>query len=161
MVQILSECDKIFFGQNMFYNVLQLFGVVVDDFVLYNEDILFEDNCSTVELSVDVTTNVDAVQDLSDDLIVQHFSNQDGQLVCLVCYKIFASDSDLPSFRAHLSSHSLSSKKLRQLLKLSSCKALKVKTKALTKKALKLDKGKTAATLQVGSKIYCEIGFSK
>ena len=77
------------------------------------DDILFEENVSTVEESVELeqisTTLTELnVMQLSDKTIVQNFSNQDGKLVCLVCYQIFTSNLDLSSFRQHLSTHSLS-----------------------------------------------------
>jgi hypothetical protein len=83
-------------------NVLQHFFVVgqsvghfapSDDHA--SEDILLED--SYVELSIDVSTS--SKLELSDQEIVEHFTNQSGQLVCRVCYKIFPSGSDVQTFR--------------------------------------------------------------
>ena len=73
MVQILSESEnserQISFGQNMYDGVMQhfcIFDQIIGDFVEIGQEILFDDNCSNVELSIDVSTDVDAVQELSD-----------------------------------------------------------------------------------------------
>jgi len=128
----------------MFDNVLQhfcIFDQIFGDFVEIGQEILFEDNCSTVELSVDVSTDMDAIQELSDKMIFEHFTNQNGELVCRVCYKIFTSNSDFSNFREHLSGHSLSNKKLKQLLKISSNKSSKISAKESTKSNPKASKG--------------------
>jgi len=137
MVHILTDDEMVenetFFGQNLFertaVNVLQHFCMVeqsVDDSV--SNDIMFEDNCSNVELPSD------EVFDLSDKIIEDNFLNQNGQLVCLVCYKIFSSDSDFSNFRTHLSTHSLSTRKLRQLLKRNSTQYVSDKKPRLKQK---------------------------
>ena len=119
MVHILTDDEMIenetFFGQNLFertaVNVLQHFCLVEQN-VEVQDDILFEENCS----------------------------NQNGQLVCLVCYKIFSSDSDFSNFRTHLSTHSLSGRKLRQLLKLNSNQNVSDKKSKLRQKELSSSK---------------------
>ena len=141
MVHILTDDEMIenetFFGQNLFertaVNVLQHFCLVEQN-VEVQDDILFEENCSNVELSSD------EVSDLSDKTIEENFSNQNGQLVCLVCYKIFSSDSDFSNFRTHLSTHSLSGRKLRQLLKLNSNQNVSDKKSKLRQKELSSSK---------------------
>ena len=113
------------FNQHLFekaaQNVCQNFYIFDQTHYEYMEtstdDILFEDNVSTVELKQISTTLTELnVMQLSDKTIVQNFSNQDGQLVCLVCYKIFTSNSDLSNFRTHLSTHSLSIRRWGHLL---------------------------------------------
>ena len=124
--------NRTFYGEDLFerstiINVLQSFGIF-DQSVIYSfvdtslddvaNDILFEENCSTVDLQdipTNTSTHLDPMQ-LSDKTIVDHFSNQDGQLVCLVCYKIFLSNSDYSTFRKHLSEHSLPIRKWGHLL---------------------------------------------
>ena len=148
MVQILSESEnserQISFGQNMYDGVMQhfcIFDQIIGDFVEIGQEILFDDNCSNVELSKDVSTDVDAVQELSDKIIFEHFTNQNDQLVCRVCYKIFPSNCDVSNFREHLSNHSLSNKKLKQLLKMSSNKRSKTCDEESSKTTSKSSKG--------------------
>ena len=117
------------FERSALVNVLQNFGIFDHNifsnytensfFVDVGNDILFEENCSTVELKDEHIssnpTQVNVMQ-LSDKTINYHFSNQDGQLVCLVCYKIFVSNSDLTNFRKHLSEHPFPVRKWGHLL---------------------------------------------
>jgi len=115
------------FERSIIIKVLESFSIF-DQSVIFSfddtslddvaNDILFEENCSTVELQdipTNTSTHLDPMQ-LSDKTIIDNFSNQDGQLVCLVCYKIFLSNSDFSTFRKHLSEHSLPIRKWGHLL---------------------------------------------
>jgi hypothetical protein len=107
------------------YNVCQNFNIVNQNHIEYidssidTDDILFEENVSTVEFEQISTALTELnVAQLSDKSIVQNFSNQDGHLVCLVCYKIFTSNSDtMLNFRTHLSTHSLSIRRWGHLIR--------------------------------------------